>query len=64
MGAVVVRKRAHPTAAVRFRLPVARMIEDASAATTVAPSRLHRMSQFERAAQNIGRGYLMSYQMG
>ena len=48
---------AHPTAAVRFRLPVARMIEDASAATTVAPSRLHRYCNLKLPVQKMAGCY-------
>ena len=46
----------HPTAAVRLRFPVARMMEDASAATTVAPSRLH---ETRRAGDKEGDSYLL-----
>ena len=51
------RANAHPTAAVRFRLPVARMIEDASAATTVAPSRLHKYCSIKLPAQKMAGRY-------
>ena len=44
-GCLLERGVPHPTAAVRLRFPVARIMEDASAATTVAPSRLHENVQ-------------------